>query len=171
MPVHSGMINSPGRIPEHHRWMLSEIAWAKLSWVIFGPRFSDIQLLSLWLCFFCFQLDENNEPTSAILEFCKKRVIYTASFVIVCNDFVSWLQFLQPYVTILGLIGLNPIPTDSTVCRTFFHFMYSFVIFVVICISYTMMYLVSYRWVLGFIFVVITFVKTLRYVIRVWMAH
>ncbi|TMW43670.1 hypothetical protein DOY81_011250, partial [Sarcophaga bullata] len=52
-------------------------------------------------CWHIIQIDDcqsEQEPTSAILNYCQKKV-------------------LRPYVAILSIVGLNPISTDASKCQ------------------------------------------------------
>ncbi|XP_061401364.1 uncharacterized protein LOC133337116 [Musca vetustissima] len=75
--------------------------------------------------------DYQNEPTSAILDYCKRT-------------------FLRPYMIILSLVGLNPISTDTTKCRSFLSYFQCLSLVVVLIFGYFLQYLSSYRGDRGF---------------------
>ncbi|GAB0086997.1 uncharacterized protein DMENIID0001_012450 [Sergentomyia squamirostris] len=71
------------------------------------------------------------EPTSQILEVCKKK-------------------FISPYVHLLGFAGLRPRNTDSRDCLTCLGHIQSVLIIVVLLAGYTLQYLLSFRRDRGF---------------------
>ncbi|XP_075168248.1 gustatory receptor-like Holozoa isoform X2 [Haematobia irritans] len=75
--------------------------------------------------------DYQSEPTSAILDYCKRT-------------------FLRPYMVILSLVGLNPVSTDITKCRSFLSYFQCLTLIVVLVFGYFLQYLSSYRGDRGF---------------------
>lgn len=73
----------------------------------------------------------DNEPTSAILDYCKRK-------------------FLRPYMTILALVGLNPISTETTQLKACLSYLQAMLIMVIICFGYFLQFLVSFRGDRGF---------------------
>ncbi|XP_065369809.1 uncharacterized protein GrlHz isoform X2 [Calliphora vicina] len=73
----------------------------------------------------------DHEPTSAILDYCKRKV-------------------LRPYVAILSLVGLNPISTDTTKCRTYLSYLQCCILVIVLVFGYFLQYLSAYRGDRGF---------------------
>uniref|UniRef100_A0A1B0DIB1 Uncharacterized protein n=1 Tax=Phlebotomus papatasi TaxID=29031 RepID=A0A1B0DIB1_PHLPP len=71
------------------------------------------------------------EPTSAILEVCKRK-------------------FISPYVNLLGAAGLRPRNTDSRDCLTFLGHVQSCIILILLIASYTLQYLCGFRRDRGF---------------------
>ncbi|XP_013113255.2 uncharacterized protein LOC106091318 isoform X1 [Stomoxys calcitrans] len=75
--------------------------------------------------------DYQSEPTSAILDYCKRT-------------------FLRPYMMVLSLVGLNPVSTDITKCRSFLSYFQCFTLIAVLVFGYFLQYLSSYRGDRGF---------------------
>lgn len=75
--------------------------------------------------------DIADEPTSAILDYCKRK-------------------FLRPYVQILGLVGIRPMSVDTTAFQAFISHLQTVIIFTLLCIGYFLQYFASFRRDRGF---------------------
>ncbi|XP_046810886.1 uncharacterized protein LOC111679980 isoform X3 [Lucilia cuprina] len=73
----------------------------------------------------------DHEPTSAILDYCKRKV-------------------LRPYVAILSLVGLNPISTDTTRCKAYLSYLQCTILIIILLFGYFLQYLTAYRGDRGF---------------------
>ncbi|XP_037820646.1 uncharacterized protein LOC119609783 isoform X3 [Lucilia sericata] len=73
----------------------------------------------------------DHEPTSAILDYCKRKV-------------------LRPYVAILSLVGLNPISTDTTRCKAYLSYLQCTILIIILLFGYFLQYLSAYRGDRGF---------------------
>ncbi|BFG05574.1 uncharacterized protein DMAD_04274 [Drosophila madeirensis] len=72
-----------------------------------------------------------HEPTSALLDYCKRK-------------------FLRPYVTILTLVGLNPISTDMSNVRACCSYVQALMVLFILLVGYVLRYICGYRGDRGF---------------------
>ncbi|XP_053966859.1 uncharacterized protein LOC128868605 isoform X1 [Anastrepha ludens] len=77
-------------------------------------------------------LRNSHEPTSELLDYCKRK-------------------FLRPFIIVLSLVGVNPIPTDTSKILCFLNYFQAFLVLLILLFGYFLQYLCSYRGDRGFI--------------------
>ncbi|CAD7012408.1 unnamed protein product [Ceratitis capitata] len=73
-----------------------------------------------------------HEPTSELLDYCKRK-------------------FLRPFITVLSLVGVNPLPTDTSKILSCLNYTQALVVLLTLLFGYFLQYLCSYRGDRGFI--------------------
>lgn len=73
-----------------------------------------------------------HEPTSELLDYCKRK-------------------FLRPFIIVLSLVGVNPIPTDTSKVLCCLNYTQALVVLLILLFGYFLQYLCSYRGDRGFI--------------------
>lgn len=89
-----------------------------------------------------------HEPTSAILNYCKRKVRNPRTLWEKKKLNLLYLfspQFLRPYVAILTLVGLNPICTDMSNVRACCSYVQALMVLCVLLVGYVLRYLCGYR--------------------------
>ncbi|XP_067628208.1 uncharacterized protein GrlHz [Eurosta solidaginis] len=77
-------------------------------------------------------LRTQHEPTSELLDYCKRK-------------------FLRPFIVVLSLVGINPIPTDTSKILGCLNYFQAFLVLILLLFGYFLQYLCSYRGDRGFI--------------------
>ncbi|XP_049308240.1 uncharacterized protein LOC105226916 [Bactrocera dorsalis] len=77
-------------------------------------------------------LRHSHEPTSELLDYCKRK-------------------FLRPFILVLSLVGVNPIPTDTSKVLCCLNYTQALLVLLILLFGYFLQYLCSYRGDRGFI--------------------
>ncbi|XP_036333830.1 uncharacterized protein LOC118744716 [Rhagoletis pomonella] len=77
-------------------------------------------------------LRNTHEPTSELLDYCKRK-------------------FLRPFIIVLSLVGVNPIPTDTSKILCCLNYAQALLVLLILLFGYFLQYVCSYRGDRGFI--------------------